>query len=82
MFSQLIVPAENAHDTVAALGDIGLLQFKDMNAEKSAFQRTYANQAREMSSPCPGFMPRLLAHNSWVMITLCRSSDVMRWLAS
>ena len=24
---------------------LGLLQFKDMNADKNAFQRTYANQA-------------------------------------
>lgn len=39
-----MIPAESAHDTVAALGDIGLLQFKDLNTEKSAFQRTYANQ--------------------------------------
>lgn len=29
---------------MAALGDVGLLQFKDLNPEKSAFQRTYANQ--------------------------------------
>ena len=24
----------------------GVMQFKDLNADKSAFQRTYANQAR------------------------------------
>lgn len=41
---QLIIPAESAHDTVAALGEVGLLQFKDLNQDKSAFQRTYANQ--------------------------------------
>ncbi len=41
---QLIVPSDSAHDTVAALGDTGLLQFKDLNTEKSAFQRNYANQ--------------------------------------
>jgi len=40
-----MVPTESAHDTVEALGDIGLLQFKDLNSEKSAFQRTYAPQA-------------------------------------
>lgn len=39
-----MIPAESAHDTVGALGDVGLLQFKDLNADKSAFQRTYANQ--------------------------------------
>jgi hypothetical protein len=41
---QLMVPAESAHDTIGALGEVGLLQFKDLNADKSAFQRTYANQ--------------------------------------
>lgn len=39
-----MVPAEAAHDTIEALGDVGLLQFKDLNTHKSAFQRTYANQ--------------------------------------
>lgn len=39
-----MMPAESAHDTIGALGDVGLLQFKDLNADKSAFQRTYANQ--------------------------------------
>eukprot|EP00983_Pelagomonas_calceolata_P123562 1161021-Pelagomonas_calceolata.AAC.10 len=43
---QLMIPAESAHDTVEALGDLGLLQFKDLNAEKSAFQRTYAPQVK------------------------------------
>lgn len=41
---QMMVPSEAAHDTVAALGDLGLMQFKDLNAEKSAFQRSYASQ--------------------------------------
>jgi V-type H+-transporting ATPase subunit a len=39
-----MIPAESAHDTIGALGEVGLLQFKDLNADKSAFQRTYANQ--------------------------------------
>uniref|UniRef100_A0A7S0VDC6 V-type proton ATPase subunit a n=1 Tax=Polytomella parva TaxID=51329 RepID=A0A7S0VDC6_9CHLO len=43
---QLIIPAESAHDTIAALGEVGLLQFKDLNHDKSAFQRTYANQVK------------------------------------
>ncbi|KXZ50572.1 hypothetical protein GPECTOR_16g747 [Gonium pectorale] len=43
---QLMIPADAAHDTVEALGEIGLLQFKDLNVDKSAFQRTYANQVR------------------------------------
>lgn len=41
---QLIVPAEAAHDTVSDLGEVGLMQFRDLNPDKSTFQRTYANQ--------------------------------------
>jgi V-type H+-transporting ATPase subunit a len=44
---QIIIPAESAHLTVSYLGDLGLLQFKDLNAEKSPFQRTYAAQIKK-----------------------------------
>ncbi|KAL5563090.1 hypothetical protein UlMin_032837 [Ulmus minor] len=43
---QLIIPVESAHLTVSYLGDLGLLQFKDLNSEKSPFQRTYATQIK------------------------------------
>ena len=43
---QFIVPAEAAHDTVLSLGEIGLVQFKDMNPSKSGFQRTYYKQVK------------------------------------
>jgi len=43
---QLIVPAEAAHETVEELGQIGLVQFKDLNEEQSAFQRNYAVQVK------------------------------------
>ncbi|KAK9862645.1 hypothetical protein WJX84_005113 [Apatococcus fuscideae] len=43
---QLMVPAESAHDTIAGLGEVGLLQFKDLASDKSAFQRTYASQVK------------------------------------
>jgi len=43
---QLIVPAEAARDTVAQLGDLGLVQFRDLNPDRGAFQRTYANQVK------------------------------------
>ena len=49
--AQLLIPAELAHDTVDALGEVGQLQFKDLNTSKSAFQRTYANQVRTMMRP-------------------------------
>lgn len=41
-----MIPAEAAHDTIAALGELGLLQFKDLNTDKSAFQRTFASQIK------------------------------------
>ncbi|KAI7730531.1 hypothetical protein M8C21_006244 [Ambrosia artemisiifolia] len=43
---QIIIPIESAHFTASYLGDIGLIQFKDLNAEKSPFQRTYAGQIK------------------------------------
>ena len=43
---QLIIPAEAAHDTVQTLGQVGLVAFRDLNKDKSAFQKTYANQVK------------------------------------
>ncbi|XP_051137425.1 V-type proton ATPase subunit a3-like [Andrographis paniculata] len=43
---QLIIPIESAHRAVSYLGDLGLIQFKDLNAEKSPFQQTYASQIK------------------------------------
>ncbi len=42
-----MLPGEYAFDFVYALGDVGLLQFKDLNTDKTAFQRTYANQVSD-----------------------------------
>ena len=41
---RLLIPTESAQDTVVALGVVGLLEFNDLNPDKSAFQRTYAGQ--------------------------------------
>ncbi|XP_010542602.1 PREDICTED: V-type proton ATPase subunit a1 [Tarenaya hassleriana] len=43
---QLIIPVESAHRSVSYLGELGLLQFRDLNADKSPFQRTFANQVK------------------------------------
>lgn len=45
-FVQLIIPVESAHRAVSYLGDLGLLQFRDLNADKSPFQRTFVNQVK------------------------------------
>nr|DAD27915.1 TPA_asm: hypothetical protein HUJ06_029383 [Nelumbo nucifera] len=43
---QLIIPVESAHRAVSYLGELGLLQFTDLNADKSPFQRTFVNQVK------------------------------------
>ncbi|OAY37934.1 V-type proton ATPase subunit a1 [Manihot esculenta] len=45
-FVQLIIPAESAHRAISYLGEVGLLQFRDLNADKSPFQRTFVNQVK------------------------------------
>ncbi|PHT46685.1 V-type proton ATPase subunit a1 [Capsicum baccatum] len=45
-FIQLIIPVESAHRAVTYLGQLGLIQFRDLNAEKSPFQRTFVNQVK------------------------------------
>ncbi|MCO5559803.1 hypothetical protein L7F22_013407 [Adiantum nelumboides] len=44
--AQLIIPVESAHHTMTYLGDLGLFQFKDLNSDKSPFQRAYAKQVK------------------------------------
>ncbi|XP_047938457.1 V-type proton ATPase subunit a1-like isoform X1 [Salvia hispanica] len=46
MFVQLILPVESAHRAVSYLGQLGLMQFRDLNDEKSPFQRTFVNQVK------------------------------------
>ncbi|RDX61434.1 V-type proton ATPase subunit a1, partial [Mucuna pruriens] len=45
-FVQLIIPVESAHRAISYLGKLGLLQFRDLNADKSPFQRTFVNQVK------------------------------------
>ncbi|KAI9186975.1 hypothetical protein LWI28_022954 [Acer negundo] len=44
---QLIIPVESAYRAISYFSDLGLFQFKDLNAEKSPYQRIYAAQAGE-----------------------------------
>ncbi|XP_042469761.1 V-type proton ATPase subunit a2-like [Zingiber officinale] len=57
--ARIIIPVESGHHTLAYLGDLGLVQFKDLNADKSPFQRTYANQVFS-SLPFFDILPSLL----------------------
>ncbi|KAM6578782.1 hypothetical protein CsatB_030619 [Cannabis sativa] len=45
-FVQLIIPVESAHRVISYLGELGLLQFRDLNSDKSPFQRTFVNQVK------------------------------------
>ncbi|EEE55633.1 hypothetical protein OsJ_03980 [Oryza sativa Japonica Group] len=59
-FVQLIIPAESARLAVTYLGELGLLQFKDLNEDKSPFQRIFVNQINKAgvkSSVRPAMQP-------------------------
>eukprot|EP00270_Netrium_digitus_P001329 TRINITY_DN1142_c0_g2_i1.p1 TRINITY_DN1142_c0_g2~~TRINITY_DN1142_c0_g2_i1.p1 ORF type:complete len:849 (+),score=282.14 TRINITY_DN1142_c0_g2_i1:60-2549(+) len=78
---QLIIPAESAHDTISYLGQLGLLQFKDLNPDKSPFQRTYANQVKrcgEMSRKLRYFRDQ--AAKAGISTTVISSSAVNKEL--
>ncbi|KAF8894807.1 V-type ATPase, V0 complex, 116kDa subunit family [Infundibulicybe gibba] len=45
---QLFVPAEVAHDTVAELGELGDVQFKDLNPSVNPFQRSFVGEIRRI----------------------------------
>ncbi|XP_008805029.1 V-type proton ATPase subunit a1-like [Phoenix dactylifera] len=45
-FVQLIIPVESAHRAITYLGELGMLQFRDLNDDKSPFQRTFVNQVK------------------------------------
>ncbi|KAI3847971.1 hypothetical protein MKX03_008866 [Papaver bracteatum] len=46
LFFELIIPVESAHRAVSYLGELGLVQFKDLNDDKSPFKRTFVNQVK------------------------------------
>jgi V-type H+-transporting ATPase subunit a len=43
---QLFVQIEAAHDTVDELGQLGLIQFRDLNSQVNAFQRNFVNEVK------------------------------------
>uniref|UniRef100_A0A8D1T0T9 V-type proton ATPase subunit a n=1 Tax=Sus scrofa TaxID=9823 RepID=A0A8D1T0T9_PIG len=48
--SQLFLQAEAAYCCVAELGELGLVQFKDLNVNESRFQRKFVNEVRRCES--------------------------------
>ncbi|XP_070215043.1 V-type proton ATPase 116 kDa subunit a 4-like isoform X2 [Bos mutus] len=48
--SQLFLQVEAAYCCVAELGELGLVQFKDLNVKESRFQRKFVNKVRRCES--------------------------------
>lgn len=46
VLAQLFLQSEVTYDCVNALGELGLVQFRDMNPDVNAFQRKYVNDVR------------------------------------
>ena len=49
-FIQFYIPSEIARDVVTTLGELGNVQFNDLNADVSAFQRTFVQEIRQLDN--------------------------------
>ncbi|CCK71336.1 H(+)-transporting V0 sector ATPase subunit a KNAG_0G02800 [Huiozyma naganishii CBS 8797] len=47
---QFYIPQEIARDAVYTLGNLGCVQFRDLNAKTNAFQRLYVNEIRKLDN--------------------------------
>jgi V-type H+-transporting ATPase subunit a len=44
--AQFYIPSEISKQTIGALGELGLVQFRDLNKDVNAFQRTFVSDIR------------------------------------
>ena len=49
-YVSLILSEDAAHECVHALGELGALQFTDLNPEQTAFQRRYVTYVKRYAS--------------------------------
>ncbi|KAI8098874.1 V-type ATPase, V0 complex, 116kDa subunit family [Halteromyces radiatus] len=59
---QLYIPMEVAQPCIAELGDLGKVQFRDLNPDVNAFQRSFVNEIRrfdEMERQCRYFRQQI-----------------------
>lgn len=43
---QMFIQSESAYDSINELGELGLVQFRDLNPSINAFQRKFVNELR------------------------------------
>lgn len=43
---QMFIQSESAYDSINELGELGLVQFRDLNPNVNAFQRKFVNELR------------------------------------
>ena len=46
--TRLYVPSEIKEQTTAAIGELSLLEFRDLNHHSNAFQRTFVSEIRRL----------------------------------